>query len=272
MPTLSEQLHRTALRSPLHSRDTKCPPCVAQSSTGLCDHAAVCPCAGIATADSTQWPTSSTKRSKKQASTQRKGRPPPTPPRLRRAPTARRRVDPSQRGFDARSLGVRVSPSFQLIALTQNLTETRRSYGRSTTRPPDAIETASVSHPWVFNGHAGQWCDSARTWSPGFPNDSAPPLTAHPATSISSWLSASLRHFTVILRVPFLTAQQPQTHELGCVFTFCGVFMCHALQFPMVIVRHSSDGRQRTRLESGESGPEKLSLLRKAAGAQIVQS
>ena len=47
-------------------------------------------------------------------------------------------------------------------------------------------------------------------WSHGFPDDSAPPLTAPPATSTSSWLSASLRHSTVIQRESF------ETRSIGC--------------------------------------------------------
>ena len=63
-------------------------------------------------------------------------------------------------------------------------------------------------HTVVFlDGHARGWGDTWTTWSPESP-DPAPHLSAHQATWISNWLSASLRHSTA--RAMLRRARMPQ--------------------------------------------------------------
>ena len=75
----------------------------------------------------------------------------------------------------------------------RTLPRTKTAIGRSVTQP--TVGTA-------FASHAGGWEDFARTlvtWISS-PNVSAPLPTAHPATSISNWLRASLLRSTVTPR------------------------------------------------------------------------
>ena len=72
----------------------------------------------------------------------------------------------------------------------------------------------------VFDGHAGAGMTLPAISSPESPSVSAPPPTALRATSISNWLSASLRHFhhdfarASLRRVP-LTASGRRLHDSG---------------------------------------------------------
>ena len=59
---------------------------------------------------------------------------------------------------------------------------------------------ASVSPKWFLTDTLGAGETQPATSSPGSPNGSAPPPSAHRAASISNWLSAPLRHFTVVGR------------------------------------------------------------------------
>ena len=80
---------------------------------------------------------------------------------------------------------------------------TRPLSGRSTTQPTDATKTASAS-PRRFSTATLEGGETPLATSPpGSFNVSAPPPAARPATSVLNWLSASLRHTTVIPRVPF---------------------------------------------------------------------
>ena len=82
---------------------------------------------------------------------------------------------------------------------TQNLAEyetlKRTLHGLSTERPP--------LHSRSFRWTRGRLWRLRPHSSPGSPTDFAPLLSAHQATSISNWLNASFRHFSVTPSVPF---------------------------------------------------------------------
>ena len=115
-----------------------------------------------------------------------------------------RRCEDPPRKLDPRSLGLR-SP--RTLARGRK----RHRTWQNTRRPRKRVATANRRHQ---NGtrFTLQWFSTAMPvgretlhapWLLGSLNASAPPLTAHPATSISNWLSASLFHSTVTPRVPF---------------------------------------------------------------------
>ena len=108
--------------------------------------------------NTTRSPTSSTKPPKKQASTYRKKKQaPPAPPSQSRRSHC---VDPPRKSLDPRSLGLRghllPSPSFQKRWQGDCIHPEPDRTRRSTTRPTDAISTASVSHPWFLTAHRGR--------------------------------------------------------------------------------------------------------------------
>ena len=78
----------------------------------------------------------------------------------------------------------------------------KRPIGRSTTRTPDVTKVATASLQLFLTDTLADGETPNGTWSPGSPNVSMPPPIAHPGTSTSNWLRASLPHSTVTPCVP----------------------------------------------------------------------
>ena len=204
MPTLSERLYNTASASRFSAKIPSSPPCVAKSPSAsatsqLSSHAQGSQCRNTAVAhafyDVAQEAVLHSQKERQAFSSA----PAPTVPpcgslteRIQRGKPGILRSPPATAQLPETLI--------RWVAHTQNLTEHETLERSSTTRPPDAIETSSVSHQRFSTATPEGGATLHVHWPLGIANVSAPPLFAQRATSISTWLHASLRHFTVTQR------------------------------------------------------------------------
>ena len=147
-----------------------------------------------------------------------------TPPSFR---SSTRRFDPGRLGFRGHVLS---PPSLQ-----------KPRSGRGAKSEPDAIRTASVSRGGFLTVTPAGVPTAHVLWSLRSPGDSAPPLTVLLVKSTSTWLSTSLRHFTVTRCVPFCevfgwllrgTLLFHRRRTTGCLCSRCSVLFFRLVSDP----------------------------------------